>query len=118
VDTKKEKVDTKKEKVDTKKEKVDTNKEKVDTNKEKVGTKTTKEDTKATTKEKRLNDGKAKPTKSKKSRPCLISLFCCCFKSQARNEEMNEFEPSMAEKNETCFESTSQNSFQSIDLND
>jgi hypothetical protein len=69
-------------------------------------------------KEKRSKDGKAEKTKSKKFHRRLVSLFCCCFKSQERNDENNEMEQSTT-KDITHCEDTSQrhSSFVTIDLN-
>ncbi len=38
-------------------------------------------------KEKRLKDEKAEKTKSKKFHRRLVSLFCCCFNNQERNDQ-------------------------------
>ena len=38
-------------------------------------------------KEKRLKDKNAEKTKSKKFHRRLVSLFCCCFNSQERNDQ-------------------------------
>jgi hypothetical protein len=43
-------------------------------------------------KEKRLKDENAEKTKTKKFHRRVISLFCCCFKSQERNDQKNERE--------------------------
>ena len=42
---------------------------------------------------------KSKHTKNKKIYRRLISLFCYCFMSQEKNEEIKEMEQSIAEKN-------------------
>ena len=51
-----------------------------------------KKKTKVHKKEKRLKDEKAEKTKTKKFHRRVISLFCCCFKSQERNDQKNERE--------------------------
>ena len=49
-------------------------------------------------KEKRSKDEKAEKTKSKKFHRRFVSLFCCCFKGQERNDENNEMKETTTEK--------------------
>lgn len=69
-------------------------------------------------KDKRERGANAEKTKSKGFRRRFLSLFCCCFKSQERNDKNGEMEQSTEKGTSHVEKNTSQGSFVTVDLND
>ena len=77
-----------------------------------------KKNTKVQKNGKRGKDENAEKTKSKGFCRRFLSLFCCCFKSQEKDDKNCEMEQSTPQKSTAHVEDASQGSFVTIDLNE
>ena len=86
----------------------------------KLKNKKEKKKTKVQKRDKRGKEEKTGKTKFKGFRQRFLSLFCCCFKSQDRNNKNGGMEQSKLKKNTAHYteENTSKSLFVTIDLND
>ena len=77
-----------------------------------------KKKTKVQKKDKRGKNENAEKTKPKGFCRRFLSLFCCCFKSQEKDDKNCEMEQSTPQKSTALVEDASESSFETIDLNE
>ena len=77
-----------------------------------------KKKTRVQKRDERGKEEKTGKTKFKGFRQRFLSLFCCCFKSQDRNDKDGDMEQSQKNTAYYTEEDTLQSSFVTIDLND